>query len=280
MSTPDNPVDAASQRDDRIYFQDLQGKVVLITGAANGIGQMMAYAFARHGCKLALLDIDRGGLESVKADLLRTWPLLQVTVHAASVNDEEALECLSTQLLDIHGCVDVVLNNAGVGMNRAALELTSSDWRRAIDTNVTSVFLFAQRFGSLMVQAGSGSIINIASIWGLLSSPNRVAYCTSKAAVVSMTKCLAAEWASSKVRVNAICPGYVLTPGVEEAIRSEKLNASNLIARTPLRRLVTTEEVAGAALYLASEISSCVTGHALVVDGGWTANGEGIVQPG
>jgi NAD(P)-dependent dehydrogenase (short-subunit alcohol dehydrogenase family) len=254
-------------------YPGLAGKVVLNTGAASGIGEAMTHGFARHGARLVLVDIDEHGLKRVEAELKAIYSGTEIETVVASITDEEAVEQACAQAEKRFGRIDILLNNAGIGVNKPALEMTGSEWRRAVDIDLSGVFYFSQAAARRMVKQQSGVIINTASIWGVSSSPRRVAYCSAKAGVVSMTKCLAVEWAPYGIRVNAVCPGYTGTALIEELINAGKINEQALAERTPLKRLAAPEEMAEVGLYLASDAAAFVTGIALVSDGGWTANG-------
>jgi len=233
----------------------------------------MAHAFARHGARLMLLDLDAAALARTRVELIDAFPGVEVDCVQASIADDAAVEqaCAATQAR--FGRIDILLNNAGISMNRPSLELTPDEWRRAIDIDLSGVFYCAQAAGRRMAQQDGGVIVSTASIWGLSSSANRLAYCVAKAGVVSLTKCLAAEWAQHRIRVNAICPGYIQTALVAAQIEQGQLNGAELATKTPMNRFGRPEEMAEAALYLASDAAAFVTGHALVSDGGWLADG-------
>lgn len=254
-------------------YAGLAGKVVLNTGGASGIGRAMAHGFARHGARLMLLDLDADGLAAARAELTVAYPGLEVETVTASITDPDAVEdaCAATEAS--FGRIDILLNNAGISMNKPSLELTPFEWKRAIDIDLSGVFYCSQAAGRRMVRQGGGTILSTASMWGLTSSANRLAYCAAKAGVVSMTKSLAAEWAEYCIRVNAVCPGYTRTALVDTLLARQALDGEALLARTPLRRLGTPEEMAEVALFLASDSAAFITGHALVSDGGWTADG-------
>ena len=254
-------------------YPGLSGKVVLNTGAGSGIGRAMAHAFARHGAALMLLDIDPKGLEQTKAELLQAHPGIDVDTVQASITDDVAIEnaCAATEAR--FGRIDILLNNAGISMNKPSLELTPAEWRRAIDIDLSGVFYCSQAAGKRMVRQGGGVILSTASIWGLSTSSHRLAYCAAKAGVVSLTKCLAAEWAQYNIRVNAICPGYTHTALMDDLMKRNVIDGAELCGKTPLKRLGRPEEMAEVALYLASDAAAFITGHAMVADGGWLANG-------
>jgi len=255
------------------HYPGLAGKVVLDTGAASGIGRAMAHGFARHGARLMLLDLDVEGLASAKAELEAAYPGVEIETVRASITDPDAVEAACAATEARFGRIDVLLNNAGISMNKPSLELTPEEWRRAIDIDLSGVFFCTQAAAHRMVRQGGGNILSTASMWGLASSARRLAYCAAKAGVVSLTKSLAAEWAEHNIRVNAVCPGYTRTALVDTLLARGAMDGEALMARTPLRRFGTPEEMAEVALFLASDSAAFITGHALVSDGGWTADG-------
>jgi NAD(P)-dependent dehydrogenase (short-subunit alcohol dehydrogenase family) len=193
------------------------------------------------------------------------------TMVHLDVRDPSTVDRLVRTVMGTHGRVDVLVNSAGIGTLGSALETGYDDWNDVLAVNLTGVFLVSQRVAVEMVQATSGKIINIASVAGLLGYTGRVAYCVSKAGVVMLTKAMALDCAPYKVQVNAICPGVVRTPMTEGNLSDPTFLASK-IADIPLRRIGQPEDMASAAVYLASEESNFVTGHALVVDGGMSVD--------
>lgn len=254
-------------------YPGLEGKVVLNTGGASGIGRAMAHGFARHGARLVLLDLDAEGLAATRNELEAAFPGVQVLTVQASITDDEAVERACAEAEARFGRIDILLNNAGISMNKPSIALTPAEWRRAIDIDLSGVFYCTQAAARRMIRQNGGVILSTASMWGMVSSANRLAYCAAKAGVVSLTKSLAAEWAQHNIRVNAVCPGYTRTALTDTLIERRALDAEALMARTPLRRFGTPEEMAEVALFLASDAAAFITGHALVSDGGWTADG-------
>ena len=164
----------------------------------------------------------------------------------------------------------MLVNNAGISANKPTLEVSAEEWRRAVDINLTGVFLCAQAAGRRMVPAGAGCIINLASMYGVVAAPDRAAYCATKGAVVLLTETLAVEWGPLGVRVNALAPGYVETDLVRDLAARGRLDPERLKQRTPLRRLAQPAEMADLAVFLASRQAAYITGHTLVADGGWS----------
>ena len=271
-TTPEQPVsDAPVFQHSR--YAGIHDKVVVVTGGGSGIGLALAEGFARNGAHLLLIDINAPAMADAKGQLQQAFPNARVECFQASVADEVAVEAAFAYAKACFGRIDVLLNNAGVSINKPSLEITPAEWRRAVEINFNSVFFCAQAAARHMIGQQSGIIINTSSMWGVSHSADRTAYCATKAAVVSMTKCLAVEWARHGIRMNAIGPGYTRTPLVEELQRSGRLDVEALRRRTPLQRLGEPGEMAELALFLASTSATFITGQIYVSDGGWTANG-------
>lgn len=249
---------------------DFSGRTALVTGAAAGLGLAMARAFSQAGARLVLFDLDAEGVEKAAAELNAERPGL-ATAMAGSITDKEAVEAACAKAIEISGRLDVVMNNAGISGNAPSLDLDEQVWRRAIDVNLTGCFLVAQAAGRVMAEHGGGSIVNTASMYGVVAAPERAAYCAAKAGVVALTKVLAIEWAGRNIRVNAIGPGYVRTALTETLAAQGRLDLDVINRRVPSGRLGTPEEIAAASLFLASDASAYVTGQTLVADGGWSS---------
>jgi NAD(P)-dependent dehydrogenase (short-subunit alcohol dehydrogenase family) len=253
-----------------VRFSDLQDKVVLITGAAKGIGRAMALAFAKQGSSLVLFDLDAAGLSQLEQRLCEQG--VQVMSVVGSVTAPEDVQRAVMAAIQAHGRVDILLNNAGISMNKPSIDLTPEDWRRTIDIDLTGVFFCCQAAARQMIKQGSGVIISTASMYGVVAAANRTAYCSAKAGVVALTKSLAVEWAPYGIRVNALCPGYIETDLVREIIAAGGMDREEIEARIPQGQLGSPEQMADVALFMASEVSAYMTGHALLADGGWTAD--------
>lgn len=254
-------------------YSGIRDKVVVVTGGGSGIGLALAEGFARNGAHLLLIDINDQSMTDAKITLQHRFPTTRVECFQASVTDEAAVEAAFAHAKACFGRIDVLLNNAGVSINKPSLDITPAEWRRAIEINFNSVFFCAQAAARYMIDQQAGVIINTSSMWGGSHSADRTAYCATKAAVVSMTKCLAVEWARHGIRMNAIGPGYTRTPLVDELQRAGRLDVEALRKRTPLQRLGEPGEMAELALFLASSSATFITGQIYVSDGGWTANG-------
>lgn len=250
---------------------DLRGRTAIVTGSTKGIGRAIAEAFARAGMRVVVNSRTEADCAALAAELHRAGG--EGVPLAADLTRPEAVREFARRAAEALGRVDVLVNNAGGTLVAPSESLAEADWRRTLEVNLTACFLMSQEIGRRMIAQGRGSIINVSSITGSAAFPQRLAYCVAKAGVDMLTKVLAIEWARHGVRVNAIAPGYVETEMVRELSARGVIDQTRLAGRTPLGRLGTPEEVAGAALYLASDGASYVTGAVLPVDGGWTAYG-------
>jgi len=247
---------------------NLTGRKALVTGAGRGIGRVVALTLAEAGCEVCLLGPTMANIEAV-TDEIRQLGHKGIAIQA-DVTRKEQVDKAFSQTAEQLGRLDICVNNAGIGIQKPAEEMREEDWDKIIDTNLKGVFLCAQAAAQIMIPQKQGSIINIASMsaFAVNVPQKQAAYNTSKAGVTMLTKSLAVEWAQYGIRVNSICPGYIKTDMILSTMTHLFPIWESL---TPLGRLGNPEELSGAVIYLASEASSYMTGHNLVVDGGYTA---------
>lgn len=247
---------------------DLTGQVALVTGASRGFGRSIAGALAGAGSDLVLTSRTLKDVEAVAAELASTGrKILPLQADVTQVEEVEEAVRLAVAIL---GRIDVLINNAGINIRKPALELTETDWDQTLDTNVKGCFRVAKAVGRHMVARQKGCIVNIASMLASVTLPERAAYASSKGGLVQMTRTLAVEWAPYNVRVNAICPGPFLTD-LNKVILNDPEKVKFFMDRMPMKRFGKPEELHGAAIFLASEASSFITGTTIYIDGGWTA---------
>ncbi|MBE7413820.1 MAG: glucose 1-dehydrogenase [Deltaproteobacteria bacterium] len=245
---------------------DLAGKAAIVTGGARGLGRAMALGLAGAGADVAVSDI----IDTKEAvDGIRALGRKAIGVKA-DVGDEGSVRALVEKTIEDLGRVDVLVNNAGIFRISAAENMKTEDWDAVLDVNLRGQLLCAKEAGRHMIRQRSGKIINIASVAGLAAFPESAAYNASKAGVILLTKTLAAEWGKHNIQVNAICPGLFETDMTRDLTGDSSFMAF-IRERVPLGRGARPEELAGTAVFLASRASDYVTGHALVIDGGWTA---------
>jgi NAD(P)-dependent dehydrogenase (short-subunit alcohol dehydrogenase family) len=247
----------------------LSGRVAVVTGASSGLGVTMSRGLAAAGAKVVMAARRKDRLDEFAAELRSRGA--EALAVACDVCREQKVDTLVRTTIDRFGRVDVLVNNAGVA-NMAPAELEAlDDFRRVMEVNLTATFLCSQRFGRVMLEAGSGSIINIASIMGILGVGviPQASYNASKGAVVNLTRELAAQWARRGVRVNAIGPGWFPSEMTDEMMTDEK--SQRWIRRnTPMGRPGNPDELVGALILLASDASTFITGQTIYVDGGWS----------
>ena len=245
----------------------LEGRVAAISGSSRGIGLAVARAFLAEGAKVAINSRDPAVADRVAEELGAG-----AVGVGADVSTEAGAKALVGGTIEALGRLDVLINNAGMSAALPTLELDLETWQKVVDLNMTSVFLCSREAARHMLESGGGSIINTVSIMSFSSFPRRLAYGATKAAVVMMTRMLAAEWAPT-IRVNAVAPGYTLTEMVDKLQAEGRIDLEAIQRRTPLRRIARPDEMAGAYTFLASDEASYITGETIVVDGGWLAFG-------
>jgi NAD(P)-dependent dehydrogenase (short-subunit alcohol dehydrogenase family) len=250
----------------------LTGKRALITGGASGIGRATALLFAREGAAVAVVDVNEAGGQAVVQMIVDEGG--QAIFVRCDVTQAGDCQRAVQQTVDELGGLDVLFNNAGIIRRASVLETSEEEWDWVMAVNVKSVFLLSKYAIPVMAQAGGGVIINTASGWGLVGGRKAAAYCASKGAVVLLTKAMALDHGQQNIRVNCICPGDTDTPMLRDEARQLGEPDDRFLAEAaqrPLQRIGRPEDIAQAALYLASDASSFVTGATLVVDGGGLA---------
>ncbi len=255
---------------DAVSIPQLKGRRAIVTGASRGLGEAAARALASAGADLIITGRTKATLEPVAASLRNEYDV-SVTSVRCDITKPRDIESAIGRAQRTLGGIDILVNNAGIITRSPAADYPLADWKEVIDTNLTGLFLFAQGVGRVMLEQGSGKIINIASLLSFTGGKFVPAYTASKHGVAGVTKALANEWAGRGVNVNAIAPGYFVTEATE-ALRSDRKRKRELTARIPAGRWGEPADLAGPILFLASDLSNYVHGHILVVDGGWEAS--------
>ena len=246
----------------------LNGRVALITGASRGLGKAMALALGAAGAKLALVSRDAAQLSSVAQEARKLGA--QAEVFQADITDEEQILKLAGDIPATLGPVDILINNAGTVVRSLCVDFTLADWNLVLNTNLTSAFLMCRSFVPQMKGRGYGRVINISSIMGHISLPQRTAYSATKAGLLGFTRALALELAPDKITVVAISPGPFVTE-MTAPLAADPAHNAQFSSRVPLGRWGQPEEVGKLALYLCSDEASFITGTDILIDGGWCA---------
>ncbi|MET7425864.1 SDR family oxidoreductase [Dactylosporangium sp. NPDC005555] len=236
-------------------------RVAVVTGAAQGIGRRIAELLAEEGYQLAVIDAQPVDLEGL--------------MFTGDVSDEASVARFVAEVESVYGGCDVLVNNAGIASIAPAEDTDAAQWRRVLDVNLTGPFLLCRAFGRRMLVRGTGSIVNIASVAGLMGVADRVAYNASKHGLIGLTRTLAVEWGGRGVRVNAVCPGWVKTEMDDASQASGAYEDTDITEHVPMARFAQPEDIARAVAFLADpEKSGFVNGATLSVDGGWAADGS------
>ncbi len=248
----------------------LDKRIALVTGAGAGIGRAIAVALARAGADVAITEIDscRAGAEATAAQISEHGRRgFAITLDVTRVAD---IETAVAKIEADFGPIDILVNNAGINIHKYALDVGEDDWDRVLNVDLKGVFFISQACARRMLPRGRGAIVNIASIYGVVGYHRRAPYAAAKGGLVNLTRALALEWAKQGVRVNAVAPSFILTPMTEKEL-ADPLRREENLSRVPTGRLGLPEDVAAAVLYLASDAADMITGHTLMLDGGYTA---------
>jgi len=246
---------------------NLEGKVALVTGSGTGIGAAIAMALARSGADV--LCHDRGAEGQPTSEQIRGLGRRSVAL-SADLSDRDAQDKLVADALRELGRIDFLINNAGMIRRAPAVDYSDEDWDLLLEVNLSAPFRLSRRVGKLMIEQGGGRIVNTASLLAFQGGILVPAYAASKGGVAQVTKALANEWAGKGVNVNAIAPGYIATNNTA-ALRADPERSRQILERIPAGRWGEPDDIAGAAVFLCSDAARYVTGHVLVVDGGWMA---------
>jgi NAD(P)-dependent dehydrogenase (short-subunit alcohol dehydrogenase family) len=248
---------------------ELTGQVALVTGAARGLGRAISLALAHAGADVALglrdVKADSGLAAEIRAMGRRALPLQMDMTNLGQVR--RAVEETARKF----GRLDILVNNAGLGPENPAENVREEDFDLTVAVNLKGTFFASQAAGRVMIQQGSGKIINMSSQAGFAALPTESIYCMTKAAIAHLTKCLAVEWGKHNITVNAVAPTFIRTPGTEAALADEAFRADTIERIAGLHRIGEPMEVAGAVVFLASPAASLITGETILIDGGWTA---------
>jgi 2-deoxy-D-gluconate 3-dehydrogenase len=246
----------------------LTNRVALVTGASHGIGFGVAKALAHAGATVAVAARSAADLETLVEEIRAEGGKAQAfPLDVRKIGQVQ--ECIRTVHASLGG-LDILVNNAGLGANHPAIEVTESDWDEMMEVNLKGLFFCCQAAGRIMLQQGSGRIINMSSQASVVGIRDHAVYCASKGGVNQLTRVLALEWSASGVTVNAVAPTFIYTPGTAERLDNPAYR-QGVLGRLPIGRVGTITDVAAAVIYLASPAGSMVTGTVLMVDGGWTA---------
>jgi 3-oxoacyl-[acyl-carrier protein] reductase len=240
----------------------LEGKTVLITGAAQGIGRQIALDFAKQKARVVLFDLNEEGLKEAKTELER---YSECQYYAIDVTDGQQVEETINKIIDKFSKIDILVNNAGITRDNLTLRLSENDWDKVLGVNLKGAFLCSKSCAKYMIKQRYGKIINISSIIGIVGNAGQINYSASKAGLIGLTKSLAKELGSRNICVNAVAPGYIQTKMTD--ILPAKVK-EEMLKRIPLNRFGTPSDVSGTVLFLAQEAANYITGQILIVDGG------------
>ena len=249
---------------------ELDGAVALITGGGSGIGRATAKILGQQGAKIVVTEMPGRG--ELAASLVRELELAGVKAMAVTLDVTATMTIpnIIDQVLDAYGSLDILINNAGTQVFKSALDIDEDEFDRVMNVNLKGAFMCAQAAGAVMVEQRRGCIVNVASQHGVVGNRMRAPYCASKGGLINLTRALAVEWAQYGIRVNSISPTFVSNGSNDSILNSQEV-ADEISSKVLLGRAATADEIGWSIFYLVSRMASMVTGHNLLVDGGWTA---------
>ncbi|MFC2063548.1 SDR family NAD(P)-dependent oxidoreductase [Chloroflexota bacterium] len=248
---------------------NLEGKVALVTGSAQGIGYSIAKGLAEAGADIAIADIKEEGAQKSAKEISSKCSIKAIGV-GFDVSRSEEIEKMKDDIIDAFGRIDILVNNAGVVVRKKGMETSQEEWDWIMNINLRGPFLCSKAIYPFFIKQGGGNIINTLSAQVNVVEPERVAYIASKTGLLGFTRALAVELASNNIRVNAIAPGWTKTEINEKALSGDTKQLKYIQGKMPMGRMADPEEIANAAVFLASDASSYITGQAIYLDGGWT----------
>lgn len=245
----------------------LRNKIAVITGASRGLGRAMAVGMAEAGATIVAVGRNKEALTETAEEITKIGGITEI--FQVDVCDDQSVWQMVTSVMEMFGRIDILVNNAGISYMKKTTAISNEEWAQVIDTNLNSVFSMSRTVGEKMIEQNHGVIINISSVLGKMASNQSLHYCSSKAAIMQMTRALGLEWAPFNIRVNCIAPGFFETE-MTKVQQEDKQHQKFLMNKIPFRRFGRPEEIVGSAIFLASDASSYVTGTTLFVDGGYS----------